>query len=599
MSVDESAQAADVKTESSELPQLERVEGESEPTSQEPKQEPGFEPEPKSESEPEHEAEQEPEQQPEQPAEQAETQAVKSEPTHGDEEPTDASARMQLDSDAPPYTPSSAPAQQSRNEPVLTAAEPRLGLGVPNQDRPLTEEEAIERQIPEYEAYEQEREGREEHVSAYVFVDSLPNTASEERVRDWLEEHGEIKFMRLVDRSEQGKSNFAFVRFDTPVQAAAAVRFKHEALLDGVQVRVLPKEDVMKNPRSTRLHQRNLYLSGLPTNITEKQLRTLFGRFGTLEKVKIVNVRTQHPQRGVAFLHFARPQEAAHCIMDCTGKELEGFPGCMPTIKFADVREGAFQQQMRQYGMGGPHGGPRGGGSHGGPRGHYRGDGGPPRGGGFRRAPMAPVPPMAAPMSYAPAPMMEVPMAPVPPMHPGGPGHGYYGAYPSARSGRYDQRPYGGGGGGEREESCNIYVARFPNDWKEEDLRAAFQHYGKIVSVRVLTKANQPPNRGMGFVHFEKPAEAQAAIAQTDKTMPFDAKEPLRVSVAARRGGRRGFREYGRHSGGHRGGFRGGYDRNDRGSRDGYRGGDRGGYERRERRSRSPRQQRPRSYQVP
>lgn len=63
-------------------------------------------------------------------------------------------------------------------------------------------------------------------------------------------------------------------------------------------------------------------------------------------------------------------------------------------------------------------------------------------------------------------------------------------------------------------ETANIFVANTPPEWSESDLRAHYQHYGEIVSVRLVSQ------RRFGFVRFKNVEEARNAIVQTDRKRP-------------------------------------------------------------------------------
>ncbi len=57
----------------------------------------------------------------------------------------------------------------------------------------------------------------------------------------------------------------------------------------------------------------------------------------------------------------------------------------------------------------------------------------------------------------------------------------------------------------------NLYVKEFPATWKDADLKARFEKYGPLGSVKVQS-AGSGTGSGFGFVCFEKPEDAQTAI---------------------------------------------------------------------------------------
>jgi RNA recognition motif-containing protein len=59
----------------------------------------------------------------------------------------------------------------------------------------------------------------------------------------------------------------------------------------------------------------------------------------------------------------------------------------------------------------------------------------------------------------------------------------------------------------------NIYVGNLPRATTEEQLRQAFEAFGKVSSAAVIKDKFTGESRGFGFVEMPEKAEAQAAIA--------------------------------------------------------------------------------------
>ena len=115
--------------------------------------------------------------------------------------------------------------------------------------------------------------------------------------------------------------------------------------------------------------------------------------------------------------------------------------------------------------------------------------------------------------------------------------------------------------------TSKLYVGGIPYRTTEDELRAAFEEAGTVVSASIISDRMTGRSRGFGFVEMDSEASAQAAIDR------WDGKEldgrMLSVSMARPQGDR---------PQGDRGGFgggRGGFG----GNRGGFGGGDRGGYQ--------------------
>lgn len=58
----------------------------------------------------------------------------------------------------------------------------------------------------------------------------------------------------------------------------------------------------------------------------------------------------------------------------------------------------------------------------------------------------------------------------------------------------------------------NIYVGNLSYELTEEELRQAFEQFGRVNSVSILKDRYTGQSRGFGFVEMPAKAEAQAAI---------------------------------------------------------------------------------------
>ena len=107
--------------------------------------------------------------------------------------------------------------------------------------------------------------------------------------------------------------------------------------------------------------------------------------------------------------------------------------------------------------------------------------------------------------------------------------------------------------------NLNIHVGNLARELTEEELRRAFEPFGQVAAVRIITD-RRGVSRGLGFVELPDKAEAQAAIEGLN--MKELAGRTLDVSEARPpRAGGRDNRTHGGGGGGRpgRGGGRGGW----------------------------------------
>ena len=64
----------------------------------------------------------------------------------------------------------------------------------------------------------------------------------------------------------------------------------------------------------------------------------------------------------------------------------------------------------------------------------------------------------------------------------------------------------------------NVYVGNLSYTVTEDDLRVAFEAYGKVDRASVITDRMTGHSKGFGFVEMPNAAEAQAAISGLNET---------------------------------------------------------------------------------
>lgn len=94
----------------------------------------------------------------------------------------------------------------------------------------------------------------------------------------------------------------------------------------------------------------------------------------------------------------------------------------------------------------------------------------------------------------------------------------------------------------------NIYVGNLSREVNDEDLRIAFESFGKVTSAKVIKDMFSGESKGFGFIEMPVKTEAQAAIAgMNSKEMKGKVLNVNEARPRANGGGRSGG---GRRSGG-------------------------------------------------
>jgi RNA recognition motif-containing protein len=105
--------------------------------------------------------------------------------------------------------------------------------------------------------------------------------------------------------------------------------------------------------------------------------------------------------------------------------------------------------------------------------------------------------------------------------------------------------------GNKKEVKMNIYVGNLSREVSEQDLRQAFEAFGRVASATIIKDKFSGASRGFGFVEMPARSEAQAAIVGLNgqelkgRTLTVNEARPRSES---RGGGGRERREGGRRS---------------------------------------------------
>jgi RNA recognition motif-containing protein len=93
----------------------------------------------------------------------------------------------------------------------------------------------------------------------------------------------------------------------------------------------------------------------------------------------------------------------------------------------------------------------------------------------------------------------------------------------------------------------NIYVGNLSRESTEGDLREAFEAFGQVTSVKIITDKYTGESRGFGFVEMPNTSEAQSAISGLDgkdlkgRTIKVNEARPRRDDRRGGFGGKRRF----------------------------------------------------------
>ncbi|XP_068200303.1 heterogeneous nuclear ribonucleoprotein 27C-like isoform X3 [Palaemon carinicauda] len=175
-----------------------------------------------------------------------------------------------------------------------------------------------------------------------MFVGGLSWETTQETLQRYFGQYGEVIDCVVMKNSDTGRSRgFGFVTFADPNKVDVVLKSgPHE--LDGRTI-----DPKACNPRSMQKQKKNgnwpkVFLGGLPSNLTETDLRNFFSRFGAVMEVVIMFDQEKKKSRGFGFLSFeteeAVDRAVAEHFVNINGKQ-------KVEIKKAEPRDASKAQE--------------------------------------------------------------------------------------------------------------------------------------------------------------------------------------------------------------------------------------------------------------
>lgn len=152
--------------------------------------------------------------------------------------------------------------------------------------------------------------GSSNFAGTNLIVNYLPQDMSERELYSMFSAMGPIESCRIMRDMKTGYSyGFGFVNFLSEDAAQRAIR-----CLNGYSVRNKRIKVSFARPQSDDIKETNLYITNLPRTITDEQLDTIFGKYGTIVQKNILRDKLTGYPRGVAFVRFNKREEAQEAI---------------------------------------------------------------------------------------------------------------------------------------------------------------------------------------------------------------------------------------------------------------------------------------------
>lgn len=187
-------------------------------------------------------------------------------------------------------------------------------------------------------------QGGQEESKTNLIVNYLPQTMTQEEIRSLFSSIGEVESCKLIRDKVTGQSlGYGFVNYHRPEDAEKAIN-----TLNGLRLQNKTIKVSYARPSSEAIKGANLYVSGLPKNMTQQDLETLFSPYGRIITSRILcdNITVRQfvtgageslpgLSKGVGFIRFDQRMEAERAIQELNGTIPKGSTEPI-TVKFAN-----------------------------------------------------------------------------------------------------------------------------------------------------------------------------------------------------------------------------------------------------------------------
>ncbi|XP_043940561.1 ELAV-like protein 3 isoform X3 [Protopterus annectens] len=164
-----------------------------------------------------------------------------------------------------------------------------------------------------------------------LIVNYLPQNMSQEEFKSLFGSIGEIESCKLVRDKITGQSlGYGFVNYVDPNDADKAIN-----TLNGLKLQTKTIKVSYARPSSASIRDANLYVSGLPKTMGQKEMEQLFSQYGRIITSRILVDQVTGVSRGVGFIRFDKRIEAEEAIKGLNGQKPLGATEPI-TVKFAN-----------------------------------------------------------------------------------------------------------------------------------------------------------------------------------------------------------------------------------------------------------------------
>ncbi|KAL6853870.1 hypothetical protein ACP4OV_019899 [Aristida adscensionis] len=310
-------------------------------------------------------------------------------------------------------------------------------------------------------------DGELERLEHKLFIGMLPKNVTDTELSDLFSKYGNVKDLQILRGSQQtSKAGCAFLKYETKEQALAAIEaLNGKQKIEGSSVPLVVKwADTEKERQARKAQKAQLQLSNMP-NASPMQQSSLFGALQMGYMPQYNGFGYQPPGTyGLMQYPLSPMQNQAGFQVQPQGNSIRGVN---PELSPSSVHRSFNAMQLG--------------------------------------SPYPAVPGMQYPGSY-PGGLMN--------NRPFGNSHNSIKVPNANANSAISSSPRSNIGGHiEGPPGANLFIYQIPQDYGDQELSSAFQSFGRVLSAKVFVDKATGVSKCFGFVSYDSPASAQAAIS--------------------------------------------------------------------------------------
>jgi RNA recognition motif-containing protein len=147
-----------------------------------------------------------------------------------------------------------------------------------------------------------------------LFVTNFPPTADDAYLRKLFKDCGEIFSIRWPSLKFKTTRRFCYISFRTQQEAAAATQMDGHSLGGVYKLSAKYSDPSNKKDREGAMAEgREVHITGLDFELTEDDLKEVFGKYGNVERVRILR-NFSGGSKGAGFVSFEKKEEATAAL---------------------------------------------------------------------------------------------------------------------------------------------------------------------------------------------------------------------------------------------------------------------------------------------